>query len=156
MLSLFFLTPWLRDMGWSRTQTAATFSIGIFVVGALGPAIGILIRKIGIKVVMIFGSIVAGVGFLLLSTVSELWQFYIFYGIILSIGIACIHLVPNMMAVESYFVENRSTALGIATAGIGTGGAVMAPLAGWLISMYSWRVAFLFLAAIVSMIGGSP
>ena len=148
-----FFDAMIRDMEWSRAQTAAALSIGVFFMGAAAPVIGMLISKIGVKAVMIFGSIVAGVGFALLSTVSELWQFYIFYGIIVAIGIACIHLIPNLTAVESWFVENKSTALGIATTGIGAGGAVMAPLAGWLISTYSWRVAFLFLAAIVIIIG---
>jgi len=148
-----FFDAMIRDMEWSRSQTAAALSIGIFVVGAAGPVIGMLVRKTGVKAVMIFGSIVAGVGFVLLSTVSALWQFYIFYGVILSIGIACIQSIPNITAVQSWFVQNRSTALGIATAGIGAGGAVMAPLVGWLISMYSWQVAFLFLAAIVTLVG---
>ena len=148
-----FFDAMMRDMGWSRVQTSAALSIGLLVIGAMGLLIGRVIRKIGLKPVMIFGSVLAGVGFVLLSTVSVLWQFYIFYGLVLSIGIACIYLVPNMTAVQSWFVEKRSTALGIATSGVGAGGLVMAPLAGWLISMYGWQTAFLFMAAIVVLIG---
>jgi len=148
-----FFDAMMRDMGWSRAQTSAALSIGMFVVGVMGLSIGVIIRKTGVKPVMIFGSVVAGVGFALLSTVSALWQFYIFYGLVLSIGIACIHLVPNMVAVQSWFIEKRSTALGIATSGAGAGGLLMAPLAGWLISMYSWQTAFLFMAAMVVLIG---
>ena len=143
----------LKDMEWSRAQTAAAFSIGIFVVGALAPVVGILVGKIGVRLIMISGSVVAGIGFILLSTVAEPWQFYVYYGLILSIGIACVGEVSNMAAVGSWFVKRRSTALGIATAGIGVGGAVIPPLASWLISMYSWQTSFLFLAAIVTLIG---
>jgi len=148
-----FFETMLKDMEWSRAQTAAALSIGIFVIGAISPAIGILIGKIGVRLITILGSVVAGIGFVLLSTVAEPWQFYVFYGLILSIGIACLDLVPNMAAVGSWFVKRRSTALGIATAGIGAGGAVLPPLASWLISMYGWQTSFLFLAAIVTLIG---
>ena len=148
-----FFDAMVRDMGWSRTETAAVFSVGILVVGAIGPIIGILMKKIRLRLIMVFGSVTAGIGFLLLSTVNELWQFYVFYGLVLSIGIACIHLIPNLAAVQSWFMQKRSTVLGIATAGIGAGGAAMAPLVGWLISKYDWQTAFLFLAGVIVLIG---
>jgi len=148
-----FFEAMLKDMEWSRAETAAALSIGIFVLGAISPLIGILVSKIGIRLITILGSVVAGIGFILLSTVTEPWQFYLYYGLILSLGIACIDLVPNMAAVGSWFVKRRSMALGIATAGIGAGGAVLPPLANWLISMYGWQTSFLFLAALTTLIG---
>ena len=148
-----FFEALLKDMEWSRAQTVAALSIGTFIIGVISPLIGILVSKIGVRLIMILGSVVAGIGFVLLSTVAEPWQFYVFYGLILSSGIACLELVPNMAAVGSWFVKRRSTALGIATVGIGAGGAVMPPLTSWLISMYGWQTSFLFLAAIVTLIG---
>ena len=148
-----FFEVMLKDMEWSRAQTVAALSIGTFLIGVISPLIGILVSKIGVRLIMILGSVVAGIGFVLLSTVAEPWQFYVFYGLILSSGIACLELVPNMAAVGSWFVKRRSTALGIATIGIGAGGAVIPPLTSWLISMYGWQTSFLFLAAIVTLIG---
>jgi MFS family permease len=148
-----FFEAIIKDMGWSRAETAATLSISMFINGVTGIIVGSLIRQIGIRKIMICGSIVAGIGFLLLSSVTRLWQFYVYYGFILSIGIGSIALVPNLTAVENWFQQKRSTALGIANAGIGTGGAVMAPLAAWLISRYDWQTAFLFLATMVTVIG---
>jgi len=148
-----FFEALLRDMEWSRAETAAALSIGAFIIGVISPLIGIFVGKIGIRLIMILGSVVAGIGFVLLSTVTEPWQFYVFYGLILSLGIACLELVPNMAAVGSWFVKRRGTALGIATAGMGAGGAVIPPLVSWLISMYGWQTSFLFLAAIVTLTG---
>jgi len=148
-----FFEAMLREMGWTRVQTAAALSIGIFVIATMGVLIGILMRKIRVRLIMICGSVIAGIGFFLLSTVTELWQFYVFYGLILSIGMACIAMVPNVTVVESWFAQGKSTALGIATAGIGAGGAVMAPLAGFLISTYGWQTTFIFMAAIVTLLG---
>ena len=148
-----FFDEMIRDMGWTRAQTAASLSISGLVFGVLSPIIGVLIHKARIRFVMIGGCILGGVGFYLLSTVTELWQFYIFYGLVLTTGIALIAVVPNMAIVQSWFVEKRSIALGVTSAGIGFGGVVMAPVARWLISMYGWQTSFLFLAAIIVLIG---
>ncbi len=148
-----FFEAIVRDTGWARAETAAALSVGMFISGITGMLIGGLIRKIGIKPILISGSIIAGIGFALLSTTDRLWQLYVYYGLLVAVGASCIALVPNLIAVESWFTQKRSTALGIATTGIGVGGAVMAPLASWLITRYDWQTAFLFMAGIITVIG---
>ena len=148
-----FFEAMLNDMGWSRAQTAGALSIGLLLSGSLTPIIGMLIHKIGVRKIMVSGSLIACTGYLLLSTVTEIWQFYFFYGVIVAIGSACTSIVPNMTAVEGWFAQKKSTALGIASAGVGAGGAVMAPLAGTLIALYSWQTAFLYLAGIIALVG---
>ena len=148
-----FFQAMLEDMQWTRAQTAGALSLGIFVIGIIGPLVGILISKIGLRKVIVSGSLLATLGYYLLSTVTNLTQFYIFYGLILCTGIGFITLVSNLTAVESWFIEKRSTALGIATMGIGAGGAVMAPLSSRLISTYGWQNTFLFLGILVGVVG---
>ncbi|MFC2033761.1 MFS transporter, partial [Chloroflexota bacterium] len=143
-----FFDAIVRDMGWSRAQVALALSLGMLVSGIIAPLIGVLINKIGVRPIMIVGSVVAAIGFLLLSTVSQLWQLYLFY-IILAIGMSGIILVPNFTLIKSWFTKNLSTAIGIAATGIGVGGAVIAPVTALIISTYEWRNAFLILAAMV-------
>jgi MFS family permease len=102
---------------------------------------------------MVCGTIIAGLGFFLLRTVTEPWQFYLYYGLVLSLGIAGISTVANMTAVESWFDRGKSTALGIAATGIGAGGVVMPLLAGWLISRYDWQTACVCMAGILIVVG---
>jgi MFS family permease len=66
---------------------------------------------------------------------------------------AGIEAVPTMTAVEAWFDRGKSTALGIASVGMGAGGVVMAPLAGWLISRYDWQTACACMAGIVMVVG---
>lgn len=148
-----FFDAILRDMGWSRAQTSIAFAIGMLVIGIASLAVGVLVRKTGVRLILISGSIVAGIGFTLVFIISTLWEFYIFYGIIFCLGIGCMSEVPNLTAVESWFERKQSTALGMATMGIGAGGAVMAPFAGWLIAIYGWRVSGLIIGALVMVIG---
>ena len=148
-----FYEALLRDMAWSRAETAVAFSIAMFVLGITGPVIGSIIHKFGVRVVMISGSILAGIGFFLMSTITAPWQFYIYYGVILAVGISGIQAVPIYTIIERWFVKKRITAMGIASTGIGVGGAVMAPLASLLISRYSWQITYIFAAVLVTLVG---
>jgi len=148
-----FFEAMLNDTGWSRAQTAGALSLGLLLSGSLTPVIGMLIHKIGVKKIMLSGTLLACTGYILLSTVTEIWQFYFFYGVLVALGSACTSIVPNMTAVEGWFTQKKSTALGIASSGVGAGGAVMAPLAGTLIALYGWQTSFLYLAGIIALIG---
>jgi len=148
-----FFDVMVREMEWARTQVALALSVGTFVLGVVGLLVGGLIHKVGLRPVMVCGTLIAGLGFLLLTTVTEPWQFYLYYGLVLSAGIAGIEAVPTMTAVEAWFDRGKSTALGVATTGMGVGGVVMAPLAGWLISRYDWQITFVFMAGIVILVG---
>jgi len=148
-----FFDVMVREMEWTRTQAALALTVGTFVVGAVGLLVGGLIHKVGLRPVMLCGTLIGGLGFLLLTTVTEPWQFYLYYGLVLSAGMAGIEAVPTMTAVETWFDRGKSAALGIATTGMGVGGVVMAPLAGWLISKYDWQIAFAFMAGIVILVG---
>jgi len=146
-----FFDAIVRDMGWSRTQVALALSMGMFASGVAAPLVGVLISRIGVRPVMIVGSVVTGIGFMLLSTVDYLWQLYLFF-IIATLGISGIILVPNFTLIRSWFTRNLSTALGIATTGIGVGGTVMAPAAALIIGAYGWRNAFLIIAIAIALI----
>jgi len=148
-----FFDVMVREMEWTRTQVALALTVGTFVLGAVGLLVGGLIHKVGLRPVLVCGTLIAGLGFLLLTTVTEPWQFYLYYGLVLSAGIAGIEAVPTMTAVEAWFDRGKSTALGVATTGMGVGGVVMAPLAGWLISKYDWQITFVFMAGIVILVG---
>ncbi len=90
-----FLDAMVRDMEWSRAQISFAMTVASIVVAVASLLIGILLRKLGLRIVMVGGSITAGVGLLLLSGVSELWQFYLYYRLVLSAGMAGIYEVPN-------------------------------------------------------------
>ena len=148
-----FFDVMVREMGWARTQVALAMTVGTFIAGSMGLLAGWLIHKVGLRPVLVGGTLIAGLGFILLTTITEPWQFYLYYGVILSIGIGGIGVISNMTAVEAWFDHGKSTALGIATTGIGAGGVVMPLLAGWLISKYDWQTACACMAGIVILVG---
>ncbi len=92
-------------------------------------------------------------GFLLLSQVSTVWQFYILYGVVMGIGLGTT-VIPIMSTISRWFVGRRALMTGITQAGAGIGGIIMPLLAGRFILDYGWRNSCIILGvmALVSII----
>ena len=122
------------------------FTIAYLVIGVASPIVGRVIDRYGAKGVISFGALVAGLGFVVLSIVKNLWTFYAGY-IIVGVGIAALGIVPASTAVSNWFEKKRGAAIGIMSTGIGIGGLVVAPLTGsYLIPNFGWSMSYLALA----------
>ncbi|MFW6056032.1 MAG: MFS transporter, partial [Chloroflexota bacterium] len=59
--------------------------------------------------------------------------------------------VPTSAVISYWFKKKRGTAVGLTSAGIGAGGVVMAPVAGYLLESVGWRLTYLSLGVIVCL-----
>ena len=101
-----FFVAMLDAFGWSRAATAGVISLAIIFEGACLPWAGGLIDRIGGRITLISGGIILLIGLGCASTVSALWQFYFWIGIVCAVGIALIGMVPHV-AILSREVPNR-------------------------------------------------
>jgi MFS family permease len=143
-----FLVPLQEHFGWSRAAIAAGSAVAAVVSGMVSPLVGAWIDKYGSRKVMTFGALVMGSAFLLLSTMTSLWQLYAFNGLA-AVGLTCCAWIPIQTLIANWFNKNRGLAMGIALTGIGFGGLVMAPLTSVLITRLGWRLAFAGLGALI-------
>lgn len=139
-----FFKPLQDEFDWSRAATSSVFSFYQISHCALGMFAGWAIDRYGPRIIVAFGGIAVSAGLLLTSQVNALWQLYIYYGLVLGLGIS-VAWSPVMTTVSRWFIKRRGLALGIVTAGIGLGTVVMSPLASYLISSYSWRISYLII-----------
>jgi MFS family permease len=95
------------------------------------------------KVCFLMGSF-TGLSLLLTSQTSSLWQLYITYGLLLSLGTGAVYPVVNSTT-SRWFERKRGLALGITTSGGGVGAIVMAPFATYLITHLDWRTALIIM-----------
>ena len=143
-----FFKPILNEFGWTRAVTSGAFSVCSIIMGLLGIVMGGLNDKFGPRIVMSISGLLLGIGYLLMSQLDALWQLYLFYGVILGIGMGG-SFVPLMTTVARWFVRRRGIMTGIVTAGIGIGALIGPPVVNRLISNYGWRVSYLILGIIV-------
>ncbi len=146
-----FFGPMADEFGTDRGQTALFFAITTFLYFALGLITGRIADRRGPRPVLLVGAAVMTLGLIATSRVSEIWLGYLTYGLGVGIGVACAY-VPMVAAVGGWFERQRTTALGVAVAGIGVGTLTVAPLAEWLIATYGWRRSYVILAAGVAVL----
>jgi len=136
-----FYKPMMADFGWNRADTVSAYSICTFMMAILSIITGWLSDKLGPRVIVIFFGSFFGISFLLMSQMTSLWQFYVFYGIIASVGLS-VTSAPIMSTVARWFSRRRGLMTGIVQTGLGIGGLIFVPLTGWLILNYGWRTAY--------------
>jgi len=146
-----FFKPLLTEFGWTRAMTSGAYSLRSLVGGFLGIVAGRLNDKVGPRVVVTVCGFFLGLGYLLMSQISAIWQLYLFYGVIVAIGVSGLW-VPTVSTVSRWFVKRRGMVMGIVVSGIGFGTLIIPPLASWLISAYDWRTAYCILAIIASVL----
>jgi MFS family permease len=143
-----FFKPVLDELGWSRAVTSGAFSLSWVVQGVFGVFMGWLNDKIGPRVVLSISGLLIGVGLLLTSQIYEVWQYYLYYGIIIGIGLSGV-VGPLLSTVAKWFTKGRSVMVGIAATGVGVG-IIIGPMAvNNLISKYNWRISYLILGSIL-------
>ena len=145
-----FFKPLLTEFGWTRAMTSGAFSLSMIVGGLLGILVGGLTDRFGPRIVLTFCGLFLGLGYLLMSQASVLWQLYLFYGII-GIGMAGAW-VPLVSTTARWFVKRRGMMTGFVVAGQGIGTLIAPPVANQLISVYGWRTSYIILGVTVFIV----
>jgi MFS family permease len=83
------------------------------------------------------------------SRITVIWQLYVFFGVLIALGVNSLSFTPHMSLIPRWFIRKRGLANGLVLAGIGTGIMVLAPFAQVMIDTMGWRSAFLVLGAVV-------
>jgi sugar phosphate permease len=81
-----FVAPWHENFGWRLVELSGAASLNLLVAGLLRPVAGFVADRFGSRITATLGLSIAGLALLLTSMVTELWQFYITYGIVLAMG----------------------------------------------------------------------
>lgn len=143
-----FFKPIVADFGWTRAETSLASSINIIVMGAMSMVSGKLIDRFNPTIILSISGVVLGLGYLLTSQISTLWQFYLYYGIIVGIGMGMLW-VPAISVVAHWFEKYRGLVTGIVVSGIGIGTIVIPPVATRLIASYNWNLTYIILGSMI-------
>jgi sugar phosphate permease len=107
--------------------------------------VGVFIDKIGVKRLLIFGSVLLTILLIAYSQITSPIHTYIIHCLL---GIALITggSIPVIILVSSWFKQKKGLALGITLAGTSAGGTFFPHLIVDWINHYGWRNSFLILA----------
>jgi len=146
-----FFNPIVEEFGWSAAQVSFAFSLRSIEFGIMAPLVGLLMDKVGVRKIIIFGMMVSGLGFLLMSYTNSLLFFYGAF-LLLSIGTSCGLGMGQYVAVANWFSKKRTWAMGIMSAGFAFSG-VAGPVLVWLIKQYEWRSTLVIVGVLMLVVG---
>ncbi len=120
------------------------YSARAFVHPFLGIIVGRLSDKFDPRLLITVCALFLGGGFLLMSRINDIWQLYLFFSVIITIGMSGFY-VPILSPVARWFDKRRGMVTGIVGSGVNVAAMIMPPVAAWLISTRGWRESYVII-----------
>ena len=136
-----FLLPVSEGLNVSRASISLVYSLSRSEGGPVGPIAGWLIDRVGPKSVLFVGTIITGLGFLLLAHTNNIWSFGLVYLAMITIGSDVAFQNGLSALVNNWFIRRRGLAMSSYQAIHSLGPALLIPLLGLLIALEGWRTA---------------
>ena len=141
-----FMVPMSEDLGWTRAEYTLSRSVGQAVMAMTGLVVGSYVDRVGGRPLMLIGTTVMAGALYLHSQVTELWEWVVLNGAVLTVGCAMVgNLVVNV-TLAKWFVERRGRAVAWSAMGVSMGGIVITPLTVYGIDTLDWRSTWQLLA----------
>lgn len=147
--------PVLRNtFGWTAGQMSWAYAM-IQIEGFYGPLIGLLVDKVGPRLMVFVGLVIGGIGFVLFSQIQELWHLY-FVFLILSLGVSAGSWLPIITVMNHWFTRHKTRAISLVMEGFAVSGVILPLLLAWAIGgsdpnvseRFGWRNSALFIGIV--------
>ncbi len=147
-----FMQPMGLDRGFGREVFSLAFALQNLVWGLGAPLFGALADKHGAARTVALGALLYIVGLVGLAQAESTTMLYLCGGVLVGLGQAgtTFGVILGVVA-RAYTLEQRSTALGIASAGGSLGQFLIVPFAQQLISHFDWHAAMIVLSVAVAV-----
>lgn len=148
-----FFKVFETEFGWSRTLLSACTSFAFIVMGVLAYVGGRLTDRYGPTIVLGVAGSMCGLGYVLMSQISEPWHLFALFGLFIGVGMAT-HDVVTLSTIARWFDKRRGVMTGVVKVGTAAGQIVVPPTAAALIVLYGWRdaLAILGFSAIIILV----
>jgi MFS family permease len=141
------------DRGWSKTALSGAAALQQMEAAILGPILGWIMDRFGPQGVIRVGVFLFGGGFMLLSRIETLLEFYAAF-VMVALGSSLCGFFPVNVALINWFERKRARALSAMSIGLALGG-IFVPVVGWSLVTYGWR-ATAFASGVLAIVAGFP
>ncbi|OZJ04390.1 hypothetical protein BZG36_02420 [Bifiguratus adelaidae] len=149
----------------NATTMSFVSTLGFFFLNAMGLIHGVIAPLLGERICVIIGSVIAGLGYILADSSSQLWQLFLTAGLMFGMGGGLVFMVRGCLTLSvhglppQWFDKRAATAMGIACCGSGIGDLVLSSIATAAINSigvnWSFRIMgfiILFFSAIIAVL----
>jgi MFS family permease len=129
--------------GWSYGAIALAFSLQWMLTGIAGPVMGWLGDRYGIRRPLVLGTVLFMAGMLLTGTMTQLWHFYLYFGLLLGAAMS-VFQGPLVTGVTVWFRTSLGVAMGSFQAIQSSGTTLLIPLTAFLFARFGLTWTFWF------------
>ena len=130
--------------GWNMGLIGAALAT-YYLFGALAaPLTGMLGDRYGARPLMLACGVLYAASMVLIGTVTHLWQFFLYFGVLLSVT-QSLAMVPLLASVNGWFKQRLGLATGLLWASGGIGAAAVAPSIAGLLNAVGWQATFTYI-----------
>lgn len=144
--------PLELEFGWERASISFAFAISLFFFGLGAPIGGALIDRFGSRRVLLGGMALISVGLALLLTMTELWQFHLYWGVIIGIGTGAVAGTLGSTVALRWFNKYRGLVLGVFSASAAAGQLLFLPVLIPLADVGGWQGIFGVLGILIALL----
>ena len=141
-----FLEPMGKDLGWSKTVLTGALTVRIITAASLAPFFGVTVDRHGPRLLIMLAAIIGSIAALLISRVTEIWQFYVIFAFVGISGGAGLGGVVTGATVSKWFVRLRGRALAITTMAGPAPGLFLAPIMTLIVFNQGWRSGWILMS----------
>ena len=133
------IDPLHDEFGWSHGTIGLAVSINVLLFGFIGPFAAALQFRYGLRRVTATALIVIATGAALTTQMSQPWQLFLLWGVVVGAGSGCMATVFASTVASRWFVARRGVVTGVLTAATASGQLVFLPMLTWLAERHGWR-----------------
>jgi MFS family permease len=143
-----FFAPIQQEFGWSRAQTAIGITIAGLTGALLSVPMGMLVDRLGPRIVGLIGVLLMTGSFALLGTATGETANWLVLWSVVALANVWLQATIWTSAVATRFEKSRGLAFAITLSGASVAATIFPVLATWLIGSYGWRTAFMAMGGI--------
>jgi MFS family permease len=144
--------PMIAQLGWDRASISLAFFLNMTIFALTLTIAGRFYDRYGPKWVIFISTVFMAVGFICISFIDSLWEFYVYYGIVVAIGVggASVPFVAALMS--KWFEKRRGLAISLALSGNCIGQFALVPLFTAFVLHYDWRASYFLIGLIILVV----
>ena len=147
-----WVVPWSQEFGAVRSHIMLAIVASQVISGLLSPFAGRALDRLPSHWLICGGALTFSLGLVLIALAQAVWQIIAVYLLVLPLGLVLTGAMAAQTLATRWFTKDRGLAIACATLGTSLGGFLMPPLAALLMDHFGWRVTFIALAAISSIV----
>ncbi len=142
------MKPMTAEFGWSRGAVSSAIFLNLAVYAAAIVVVGRLFDRYGPKWIIAGSTVLFSAGFALMTRMSSLWEFLLYYGVLNAAGLGGTTVALFGPLMGSWFEKRRGLALSLAFAGNCFGQFLLMPAFSDMIVVSGWQRTSLWIAGL--------